>query len=70
MKFDSANVVRWCNEDNGGPWNLNFQLNLIRNARKLWLDVSIIHKGRSSNFVANALAKKGLSREDDFVAWL
>ena len=70
IESDSANAVRWCNDENGGPWNLNFQLNYIRNARKRWLDLSIIHKGRASNYVADALAKKGLTRDAELLAWL
>ncbi|XP_056690195.1 uncharacterized protein [Spinacia oleracea] len=30
VEYDSVNAVRWCNEDSGGPWNLNFQLNFLR----------------------------------------
>ncbi|XP_048493141.1 uncharacterized protein LOC104908756 [Beta vulgaris subsp. vulgaris] len=67
---DSANAVRWVNQDDGGPWNLNFMLNYIRNARKSWISLSIVHRGRESNGVADALAKQGLSRADEFLAWL
>ena len=70
IESDSLNAVRWCNEDTGGPWNLNFQLNYIRNARNQWLDLSIVHKGRSSNMVADILAKQGLVRDAEFLAWL
>lgn len=70
IEFDSINAVRWSNEDSGGPWNLNFQLNYIRNARRSWRDLSIIHKGRESNIVADTLAKQGLIRENEFLAWL
>lgn len=70
LESDSANAVMWSNENEGGPWNLNFQLNFIRNARKAGLNISIVHKKRSSNAVADALAKQGLSRTDDFLAWL
>lgn len=70
IESDSSNAVRWCNEDHGGPWNLNFQLNFIRNARHKWLKISIIHKGRSSNIVADMLAKQGLARDAEFIAWL
>lgn len=66
---DSSNAVQWCNLNNGGPWNLNFLLNYIRNARKSGLSLSIVHKGRSTNGVADALAKQGLSRKDEFLAW-
>lgn len=70
IESDSANVVRWCRENDGRPWNLNFQLNFIRNARKDWMDLVILHKGRSSNMVADALTKQGLTRSDEFLAWL
>lgn len=70
IESDSANAVKWCNENQGGPWNLNFQLNNIRNARQGSLDMVIVHKGRSSNMVADALAKQGLTRADEFLAWL
>lgn len=35
IESNSHNAVRCCNEDWGGPWNMNFQLNFIRSARKI-----------------------------------
>lgn len=70
IESDSFNAIEWCNAELGGPWNLNFQLNFIRNARRQWLNISIIHKGRSSNVVADSLAKQGLVRDAEFLAWL
>ena len=70
IESDSANAVSWCNIANGGPWNLNFQMNFIRNAMKNLLSISIVHKKRSSNVVADSLAKKGLVRDSEFLAWI
>ncbi|XP_056698251.1 uncharacterized protein [Spinacia oleracea] len=70
IESDSANAVKWCNESNGGPWNLNFILNFIRNSSKEGLGIEIIYKGRESNFVADSLAKQGLVKEDEFLAWM
>ncbi|XP_048503205.1 uncharacterized protein LOC125498918 [Beta vulgaris subsp. vulgaris] len=70
FESDSANAVKWCNERSGGPWNLNFMLNFIRSAIHSHLNAKIIHKGRGSNAVADALAKSGIRRENDFMAWL
>lgn len=70
IESDSVNAVKWCNDDVGGPWNLNFQLNFIRNARKRWLNLEINHRGRGANMVADSLAKQGLVRNTEFLAWL
>lgn len=29
IESDSTNVVQWCNQTGGGPWNLCFSLNVI-----------------------------------------
>ncbi|XP_048495855.1 uncharacterized protein LOC125495243 [Beta vulgaris subsp. vulgaris] len=70
LESDSANAVMWCNSEYGGPWNMNHQLNFIRHARRIVLNISIIHKGRSSNFVADSLAKQGSHRRSEFIAWM
>ena len=70
IESDSANAVSWCNQDEGGPWNMNYQLNFIRNARKKILKISISHEKRNVNFVADSLAKQGLLRQSDFIAWI
>ncbi|XP_048490879.1 uncharacterized protein LOC125492440 [Beta vulgaris subsp. vulgaris] len=69
IESDSHNAVKWSNDDNGGPWNLNFQLNFIRRAIKGG-KVRIIHRGRGSNIVADLLAKQGHTRSDEFIAWI
>lgn len=70
IESDSYNAVKWCSEVKGGPWHLNFILNFIRSAPGRGLTISISHKLRSSNVVADAFAKQGLFRSSDFVAWL
>lgn len=70
LEFDSSNAVLWSNSDAGGPWNLSFHLNFIRNARSKNLNIKIIHRGRNANFVADSLAKQGLHRQSEFIAWL
>ncbi|XP_019106194.1 uncharacterized protein LOC109135531 [Beta vulgaris subsp. vulgaris] len=70
IESDSANAVAWSNAGCGGPWNLNFLLNFIRNTAKSHRNIHISHKGRSSNMVADALAKQGLRRENEFLAWM
>lgn len=68
IESDSLNAVSWSNSPQYGPWNLNFQLNFIRNALKTNGLFSISHHVRSSNYVADALAKQGMRKQDEF--WL
>lgn len=70
IEYDLSIAVMWSNEDNGGPWNLSFQLNSIRNPRKRGLILDIFHKGRATNVVADTLAKQDLERDVEFIAWL
>ncbi|XP_010675656.2 uncharacterized protein LOC104891638 [Beta vulgaris subsp. vulgaris] len=70
VESDSANAVKWCNEKSGGPWSIHFVLNFIRNIHSMGIQVTICHRGRASNCVADGLAKQGLTRSDDFIAWL
>ncbi|XP_056691767.1 uncharacterized protein [Spinacia oleracea] len=69
VESDSANAVKWCNEKSGGPWNVHFIINFIRNNAAAH-NIEISHKSRASNMVADCLAKQGLNREDDFIAWM
>ena len=69
VESDSSNDVRWCNADSGGLWNMNFILNLIRDIRKSFPNVIIVHKSRKTNMVMDALTKQGLRRDVEFLAW-
>lgn len=70
VESDSSNAVQWGNEGNNGPWNLNFIINFIRSTMKTGHGVEIIYKRRESNMVADSLAKRGLTRQDEFIAWM
>lgn len=70
IESDSSNAVKWCNEDNSGPWNLCFIINFIRSCLVKGHGVEILYKSRESNVVADSLAKQGLTRMDEFIAWL
>ena len=47
-----------------------FKTNFIRGLLSSTACISLVYKGRESNVVADQLAKQGLSRRDEFVAWL
>ena len=52
-----------------GAWNIQFILDYIRNISSSELQFEVCYRGRESNSVADGLAKLGLSRQDDFIAW-
>lgn len=70
IESDSMNAVKWCLGENEGLWNLTFKLNFIRNLLLASNGITLNHKGRETNYVADSLAKQGLTRMDEFVAWL
>ncbi|XP_056688782.1 uncharacterized protein [Spinacia oleracea] len=70
VESDSANAVLWCNGRSKGPWNLNFIINFIRCSMKNGNGVEIVYKSRESNMVADSMAKRGLTRSDEFIAWM
>lgn len=70
VESDSANAVKWCNGECPGPWCLNFIINFIRSTLLSSPGISIVYKSRECNMVADSLAKQGLLRWDDFVAWM
>lgn len=70
VESDSKNAVKWCNGENGGPWNLTFIINFIRHAMTTRGGIEVVYKGRETNMVADSMAKQGLTRRDEFIAWL
>ena len=70
VESDSLNAVNWCNGVSCGPWNLNFTLNFIKGEMSRGQGIEIVFKSRESNIVADSLAKQGLTRRDEFIAWL
>lgn len=70
IESDLANAVKWCNGENNSLWNLVFHINLVRSNLKSGHGISVVYKSRETNVVAYSLAKQGLLRLDDFMAWL
>lgn len=71
IESDSANAVAWVNQKlDSFPWKLHNELCRIENLMALFQHISVIHSIRENNFMADALAKQGLHRDRDFVAWL
>lgn len=63
-------VLNWCNQVSGGRWNLKFIINFIRGKTKKSPSITIFHKSRATNTVADSLTKQEFSKRDEFIAWL
>lgn len=63
-------LCEWHNNNNGGPWNLDFEKNFIKGTTRNWPKFSIVYRGRDGNSIIHHLAKQGASRSLDFLTWL
>lgn len=36
IESDSKNVVKWCHDPEGCPWQLSFKMNFISNMQHMW----------------------------------
>ena len=71
IESDSTNAVAWINHNlESSPWKMHTELCLIENLLAAHQHTSIVHSFRENNFMADALAKQGLHRDSDFIAWL
>lgn len=51
IESDSQNAVSWCNDEGGGPWDLNFYINYINRMKVTWKEFRIRDRHRSSIIV-------------------
>lgn len=69
VESKSHEAVKWCTSPIGGPWNLQFILNFIRNSASKGLKSSIICKNPTSFSATEIIARMGLFRSSEFVVW-
>lgn len=51
------------------PWKLRFYENKLKNPQWLLGNVTLIHRNRESNDLANCLAKEGASMDNAWAKW-
>lgn len=61
VESDSKNAIAWIKSS--CPWHLCFLANKLRNILGIVRNVTLIHKIRESNHIANSLAKESVSLE-------
>ena len=71
IESDSSNAVSWVsNSEVNYPWEFHYVQSLIDNLKATLHNVSFVHTMRENNFMADTLAKQGVYRDCDFIAWL
>ena len=69
VESDSLNAISWVSSSAVIPWRFQFYLNEIR-ALASSIQVKFRHVGRSANGFANLLAKQGVDRSSNSVAFI
>lgn len=67
MESDLSHAIAWVSNRMMSPWKFYFHLNEIRDLSSS-LNVVLCHEVRSSNSMADVLAKQGHDRKSSWVA--
>jgi len=70
IESDSANVISWMNNPHNRPWIHHKLFSLAQRLALCFDSITYTHSYRESNHMADHLAKQGVHRISDFVAWL
>ena len=71
IESDSSNAIAWINNSAKTlPWKLHNELCLIDNLKAGFPLISFVHTLRENNSMADTLAKQGVFRDRDFIAWM
>ena len=70
IESDSKNAILWAKSHLLVPWRMKLISNQIEALKFRVKGVSFVHIFREANSVADSLAKAGISRSSDLVAWL
>ena len=69
VECDSLNTIPWVSSSTAIPWRFQFYFNEIRVLASL-IQVNFQHVGRSANGFADSLAKQGVDRSSNLVAFI
>jgi ribonuclease HI len=70
IESDSANVISWMNSPHNRPWRHHNLFSSIQRAASCFGSLTFTHSLRESNHMADHMAKQGVFRNTEFVAWL
>ena len=69
IESDSAVALAWCSKKDARPWKLWKILNAIDCMSDKCKEVKWVKIFREANGMANCLAKSGVDRRENFIAW-
>lgn len=70
FELDSANTVSWVLNSSTRPWKYSNTFNTIQKLISRLHFPLFVHTPRTANSIADSLAKTGVSRSGDFIAWM
>jgi len=70
IECDSATVIRWMNNPHNRPWLHHNLFSSIQRLASCFGSLTFTHSLREINHMADHMAKQGVFRNTEFVAWL
>lgn len=69
IESDSANVISWMHNPHNRPWMHSDLFSTVQKLTRLFGSITFSHVYRESNSLADCMAKQGVRRSSDFIAW-
>ena len=70
IESDYVNVIRWMNNPLSRPYKHHNLFSFVNRLKAYFGSITFSHIFRESNCMADYLAKQGVRRSSEFVAWL
>lgn len=70
IESDSVNAIRWMNNPLSRHWKHHNLFSYVNRLKAYFVSITFSHIFRESNCMADGLAKQGVRRSSEFVAWL
>lgn len=70
LESDSSNVISCITKSDSRPWKFSNLFNRLSNLLEIIGHVTFVYIFREANFFADSLAKLGVSRISNLIAWL
>jgi ribonuclease HI len=69
IESDSPNVISWMHNPHNRPWMHHKLFSSVNGLNAYFGSITYTHVFRESNYMADYMAKQGVRRSSEFVAW-